>query len=356
MVEIRICHYNSRYILLPYCGHTIYYVSCCLCRLHASAQKWGVWILVFIGIAILLFPAVIRVMAIQIGFSKVRSFELSYLPYILWAFSTGFSLGPNLAELHRPDKIAHIITYLPLIIPTVACTCGLAFHGIIQLYKKDRPKFFIFTMFFFFPILFMSAAAFITTRPFNVRHVIPSFIPFLTCLAVGIQSFKKQIVQAAAGAVIIAISVWSLMNYYFDEQYYRDDNRGAGEFLTTHTNQGDLILCMVSYSLRGLQHYSPKDKDLTFFGYPEQINRLDIKKLPSEMQAIVADRKRFWVFYCRTYDSDPWERLRLFLGKKFVPSLNFRSNGVELILYEIPAQDSSASKIIRLVPDRKVQK
>ena len=314
---------------IPFIGFMAAYVA-----LVVPRKKWGVWILIFIAIAILLIPGLIRATAIQVGFSKIRSFEPSYLAYVLWAFSTGFSLGPNLIELHRPDKLGYIITYLPLIVPILVCTCGLALHGAIQLSTKDRTQFFIFTLFFFLPIIFMSIAAFITTRPFNVRHVIPSFLPFLLFVSVGIRSFRKQAVQAGVGGLVLAISVVSLVNYYFNDRYYRDDNRRAGEFLTTHAEQGDLIICMVSYSLRGLQHYSPDDRDLTFVGYPERSNRINVKRLPSDLQNIVAGRKRFWVFYCRTYDSDPWGRLRLFLGRRSVPRLNFRSNGVELMLYE----------------------
>lgn len=296
-------------------------------------KEWGGTVS---GLTILLLPALYRIMMIQEESGLGRSFELSYLPYVMWAFSTGFSLGPTLLELHLTDKMNYVIEYLPMIVPILVYISGLVLFGAKKLFQKNRTHFLVLCLFFLLPLMFMSFAAIVISRPFNVRHIIPSLLPFLVFVALGIQNLNKRPLQFLGVGIFIVISVFSLKNYYFEDRYHREDYRGASQFLTAHSTQGDLIICMVPYTRTGLLYYLSSDNKLALVGYPKNTAFVDPTQIPEDLLKIIATRDRFWVLYSRVFAADPRGHLKSYLETSFSPSNEFHSTGVELILYEIP--------------------
>ncbi|WP_454061663.1 glycosyltransferase family 39 protein [Candidatus Nitrospira salsa] len=299
-------------------------------------QKWREWIPTFLGLGILLLPALYRIYTIQVGWESARSFEAPYLLYILWAFSTGFSLGPNLIELHQPDKMKYIVQYLPIIVPIFMYVVTIFAFGVWKLFRKDKAILLILALLFLLPVIFVGLAAILNVGPFNTRYIIPSLLPFLVFVALGVQNFQKRSFQIVSVCIFTIISIVSLNNYYFEDHYHREDSRGASQFLAEHAIQGDLIICMAPYTKTTLLHYLSSANNFSVVGYPKDNAFVDPVQIPEDLQKIIAGRNRFWVFFSRIFHADPTGHLKSHLESFFSPTSKFNSTGVELILYEIP--------------------
>ena len=111
-----------------------------------------------------------------------------------------------------------------------------------QLRKKDSSILWCATLWFMFPLAFAVYGAIFSSNEFNVRYTILSFLPFLLFLITGIQSIKFKWIRLSTLGVIVLVSAFSLSNHYFNHQYHKEDNRAAGQFLTTHAIPNDLVI------------------------------------------------------------------------------------------------------------------
>jgi len=330
-------------------------------------QRWTSVLPLFGAVAVLIAPPIYRMLVISPDDAgdPFRSFNLVHIPYALWTFATGYSLGPSITELHAPNRISTLTPYLPLIVPVMLFLAAVFLHGAVCLRRKEGAIFWTIALWFAFPMTFASFGALVTSHAFNVRYMILSFPPFLILLAVGGLGLPRGWVRASTVGVLLLVSVVSLHNYYYEEQYHREDNRAAGRFLAAHAAPDDLVIACASYTLRDIQHYSRRD-DLRMIGYSaarsesEMAARNDgaigdrevalvaapastisLPPAPSadqlvadDLRRIVRGRPRVWLFLSRTYHGDPDGYLRGFFNERFHTDLRFRSAGVELIRFE----------------------
>ncbi|MGB0910006.1 MAG: hypothetical protein ACPGYT_06560, partial [Nitrospirales bacterium] len=184
------------------------------------------------------------------------------------------------------------------------------------------------------PLIFISLAAIGTSRPFNVRHIIPSVLPFLVFMSVGIQSVKNRSLQILCVGFLIIISLFSLGNYYFEDRYHREDNKGAAEFLTINSLEHDLVICATHYTKLDLLYYLPPSKATNIVSFPIQTMHA-AGTLPQEILQALNGRQRFWVFYSRTFDSNSVVSLKQYFDENYSSTLGFDSTGVKLVRYEV---------------------
>ena len=76
----------------------------------------------------------------------------------------------------------------------------------------------------------------------------------------------------------ILCSRHSLGNYFFDSRYFREDNRGAGAYLSGNAAIGDLVFAHAPYTALNLEYYARRP-DLTVVGYPTPIPMSDVLRL-----------------------------------------------------------------------------
>jgi hypothetical protein len=271
-------------------------------------------------------PPVVR------GSQTWRSFSPFYVPYVIWTFGTGYSLGPTLAELHLPDRMLIIFSSLPIILPVLLIFSLLMILGAIHLRKQNYLLFWSNTLWFLFPLIFAICGAILSPNEFNVRYTILSFPAFILLLIVGIKSIKYEWIRLFAFGTIILVSLFSLNNHFFNERYHKENNRAAGQFLTTHASSHDIVICTARYTYQMLSHYY-KGNDIEITGYPVKTLYVKHDELEPDLERILAGRKRFWLFLSRTFHSDPEGSIKKYCDKKFRRAKEFKSNGIELFLY-----------------------
>jgi uncharacterized membrane protein len=303
--------------------------------LVVSRKQWGLWLPIFVGIFLLILPQLYRTIImppIVRGGESWRAFHPLSVPYVIWAFSTGYSLGPSLGELHLPDRMQIIFKFFPLILPIMVFIFTAIGLGAFHLRKKDSSIFWCATLWFMFPLAFAIYGAIFSPNEFNVRYTILSFPAFILFLIVGLRSIKYKWIRLFAFGIIILVSMFSLKNLYFNERYHKENNRAAGQFLSTHAFPNDLVICSAGYT-RHVLYYYYRSNDIQTKGYPVGTLYVKPDRLEADLSQITAGRNRFWLFLSRTFHSDPDGYLRKYSDEKFQRALELKSGGVELFLF-----------------------
>jgi len=298
-------------------------------------DQWRNWIPTFLGLGILLLPALYRAFIIQVYGKIWQTFDPFSLPNILWVFTTGFSFGSSLLDLHVAEKMKYVIPHFLYIVPIFILILGLVLYGARKTFQDNKANILVFALFFFLPISFMSLAAIVTFRPFHVRHVVPSLLPFIVFIALGIHSLQKRVLQNLCVGIFIVISGFSLNNYYFDNRYHREDNRGAANFLTMHSIENDLVICRTPYTTTNLFYYLPPPRLVKIIPFRTKAKVVTSQQLPEEMKQAITGRDRFWVFYSGAFEGKPKGPLEQHFDENYPSRLEFYSSGIKLILYEV---------------------
>jgi len=95
-------------------------------------------------------------------------------------------MGPSLTEVHMPDRFSILVSYLPIILPSMLFFCVLFLVGAVQLRKKNNSIFWSAVLWFVCPLAFAVLGAIFTVHPFNVRYAMLSFPPFIIFITSGI--------------------------------------------------------------------------------------------------------------------------------------------------------------------------
>ena len=300
-----------------------------------SVDQWRHWISTFLTLGILLLPGLYRAFMIQESGKVWQTFDPLLLPNILWAFTTGFSFGPSLLDLHGAERMEDILPRVLTIVSICILVFGLGLYGARRSFKEYNSTILSLALFFFLPLTFMCLGAIVTSRPFHVRHVVPSFLPFIVFLALGVHCLQKRYLKIVCAGLIIFISVFSLNNYYFDNRYHRADNKGVANFLMRHSTEGDLVVCMTPYTTTNLFYYLSPPRHVKIIPFRPKSKVVSSRQLPERLQHDIAGRKHFWVFYKRSLDSKSKGLVEQHLDENYSSRLRFRSSNVKLILYEV---------------------
>lgn len=310
------------------------------------------WIPIFGAIAVLLIPAVYRLVtfAPTASADSTRALGIAFVPYAFWAFATGYSLGPTLTQLHSPSRTAITLDYLPVILPIGVFVSTMTVIGAVELWKLSRETFWRIALWLAFPLGFALAGTVFTRHPFNVRYIVLALPAFLIALAIGTVTVRRGIVRVLAMAGLVLVSMLSLSNYYFVTRYAREDNRGAGAFLAANAQPGDFVLADAPYTALNLQYYAQRS-DVGIIGFPPlnaepsraaTVLRASAVREPTrpdtvDLREMIGARSRFWVFLSRTYHGVPAANVLTYCDRHFRRSREFATdNDVLLILYDTP--------------------
>jgi mannosyltransferase len=316
-------------------------------------RNWKYWFAVFAGVGVLLVPAVALLWTTPPTGSAnpSESFDIMGVAYAFWTFAVGYSLGPSVRELHQQDRIGTLYAHLPFVVPVALVFGALLVAGLVRAYRRSREAFWVSLGWLLAPLALAVFGSLVTVHPFNVRYMILSFPAFAILLTYGVAALGNHRGKQAGLLAVAVISALSLQNYYGDEEYHRDNNRSAGQFLAAHADSGDLVVATAPYTVASLKYYVGRD-DVHVVGYPERLKRtamlrkeetagrwINPQLVSQDMPELIGHRQRFWLFLSRTYHSDPLGHLAAYCDEHFERVMESSWNGTRLILYskESPA-------------------
>jgi uncharacterized membrane protein len=190
-------------------------------------------------------------MSIQSSVGRA-GFSWGAIPYTLFAYGAGFSLGPSVTELHNNRSLDFILLFLPSITIVTALFAPLLCIGTVLLYKHYGTKQFTFSLIgLVLPLFLALAYALVPHATFNARYTLTAF-PFF-CLFVGTglahSIHAKKIVGVTLLMGVMTVSFASTYNYFTNPRYAKEDVRSAvGYWRATSQNEPLLTTFRAKYT------------------------------------------------------------------------------------------------------------
>ncbi len=309
----------------------------------------GRWIATFAAVALLSMPGVYLLLQVPptVSANPFYLFSPAHVAYTLWAFATGYSLGPNLIEL-RLEGVTSVTRNLLTIVPIMSLFVMLLALGLVQLWRTRRDMLAALVPWTTLPIAFVILGTWLTSHPYNVRYALLALPPTLILLAIGTRFFNARPARLGAIALLLACSAVSLWNYYTDPRYYRDDNRGAATFIRTRAKPGDLVIASAAYTTIPLGHYLATTP-IKLVGYPTSAARgvpergaslgaifVRPERVADDLRRLLGERRSFWLFLSRTFHSDPDGHLQRYADLHYSRVDEYVGPGVRAIRYLRP--------------------
>lgn len=155
--------------------------------------------------------------------------SLFSVPYSLFVYSVGLSMGPSVAELKANRTLAALTPDWP-VVATVALVFGaLIIAGILDAGRRDPRTRALLLSGWLAPILGVSAAALLPDMTFNVRYTAWGFPFFIVILALGLSAAWRvaRPLGVAAALAVAALFVVSDVSRLASPRYGKEDVRGA---------------------------------------------------------------------------------------------------------------------------------
>ncbi len=266
---------------------------------------------------------------IRLDTGSSRSFTWMALPYTVFAFSTGFSLGPSVRELQVSRALTALWPHAFIVSITSLLFAGLFILGVVDLWRRpDAGRLLIFWL--AVPLLAtLGVSALLPSLAYNVRYVAMSWPAYMFILAAGLASLRRPTLQISALAAVVVFHGLSLANYYFDAHYSREDARAAARYLETATRPGEIIV-VVGNDL-GLRYYYRGDVPVASVSRPLINKRTGLSE---HLEKLNEEHERLWLVEIRSWEADPQGTVKAILDERYRLREQKGLAGVDIYAYQ----------------------
>src|SRR5262245_47953179 len=160
-------------------------------------------------------------------------FSWPAVPYTLFVYAAGFSLGPSVAELHADKSLRFMLSFLPSITVVMSVSVVLLGVGIWAIYKCSAARAAMFCLLgLFVPLLGTALYSLTPHAGFNVRYTVTALPYFCLLVGTAVASLARanKTFGALAVLALIGISAASLYNHFTNPRYAKEDVRSAVAF------------------------------------------------------------------------------------------------------------------------------
>jgi len=221
------------------------------------------------------------------------------IPFTLYDFSLGLSLGPSVDQL-KFHRFAAAIPYLWYLVPAAALFALTALYGFRRAGASIRS---LLWPWLSLPILLMAGLSVLNLKAPNSRYAFLSFTPYLALLAIGVSSIRTRTLRVLVLAAIVLYSALSNYQYFTNREHWPTDARSAGGLLTREAGPGDAV---VVYALDyPLLYYVP---DSMSFRRPGSNAFTDDRTIGAWLRANTGGKRRVWIVQCQSWWIDPDDR------------------------------------------------
>ncbi|MDH4209573.1 MAG: hypothetical protein OEV76_11910, partial [Anaerolineae bacterium] len=135
---------------------------------------------------------------------------------------------------------------------------------------------------------------------------------------------------------VVAASISSLNNYYFNQRYARDDYRGIAAYITAAGQEGDAIILNAPGQIDIFSYYY--HGPLPIYPLPGQ-RPLDEAKTEATLKQITAQHRQLYVLLWGTDESDPGRFIEGWLDQRTFKALDSWHGNVRLAIYAVPQEE-----------------
>lgn len=259
------------------------------------------------------------------------------IPYTFYSFSVGFSLGPSLRDLHVSRTIKTLVGHAPTLI-TVGILFACIFLVGINTLRKNRDAAIFLMLWLGVPILGIYIVATTTTfHEYNTRYVAMSLPAYILILARGIVRFRRSTIQHLLLSPILISNGISLVNYYFNPLYMREDARSAAQYLDSATQPGDVIL--INGNPAALQHYYKANSPVIHVA-GKVMKKSSLLLVDGKLPEACKSYERIWLVEIRPWETDPKAKVKATLDKQARLDQHKSFPGVQIYSYQLTDRSS----------------
>lgn len=318
-----------------------------LVRRGFTSRRLLRWILVSLAILVLISPWVYRiwvVIDVQKLVTPVKPGELGTeqrlrgettvtadaIPYLMYVFSVGMSLGPSTRVLHAQTGMATVLREHWVAIVWVALVFGfLSLAGLWNLTRMGGGRSIQALLYVLLPLGLLLALNWQNAKAFNARYLLVSLPAFVCIVAAGMSALPGLLKKAAIACVFATLAA-SLANYYFNDDYAKEDIRGAARLIETRIQPGDCVLAPTVAEV--FEHYFRKENPVYRAGASSRPPR---EILEEKLAKTLAGCPRVWYVRSREWDNDPDGELSAALTRMYRETARLEGlPGVVIVTYE----------------------
>ncbi len=218
------------------------------------------------------------------------------VPYTLFSFLGGFSLGPSLADLHVMGGAEVLARWWFLLVP-LGLAAGVVLLRALPWALSGRGFLLVWII---VPLAVLALLAVRNIKPWNARYVAAALPWLVVLLAAGCTSLRSR-AGVTATVLLVGFSLLSLGGYFWNPRYMREDVRGAAAYVKEHSVPGDVVLAPVVTAV--MNHYDHGEAEvLSTFGLP-LIDGQDAAR--RFVRTWLDGAPRVWLVWARPWDFDP---------------------------------------------------
>jgi 4-amino-4-deoxy-L-arabinose transferase-like glycosyltransferase len=315
-------------------------------RARSSLRKWlawqtavglifGTWLLISYGGLSVGMAGGRRSMEIALNpvpleTGTLRELSAEVVPYTFFAFSSGFSIGPSVEELHLSRELPVLLKDHLSIVPLALLFGTLFLVGVVELCRKTDVGVLL-LLWLVIPIAGVIILASTTNVAYNVRYVCAALPAYIFILAAAIATFRRR-AKVAVLAAVFSLNGVSLANHYFNPRYAKADSRGAARYLESAAHPRDRILGVGN--MAALAYYYKGGSPFTLI----DSRRKSEVALVEDLRQIAKDHDRLWLVEIRPWETDPQGKVTAALDNLAHRSEHKKFPGVELYSYQAARQ------------------
>jgi uncharacterized membrane protein len=257
----------------------------------------------------------------------LRELSPAVIPYSLFAFSSGFSMGPSVRELHTSRELGALLVQLPTLAPLILLFGALFVMGIVVLRRKADVAVLL-LLWLVIPVAGVLILAMNTDVAYNVRYACAAFPAYILILAGAIAVMRRRVLQATVMAAVLCVNGFALANHYFNPRYAKEDTRAAARYLESVGYVGDIIL--VVGSTAALKHYYKGELPMVTW---DSSTARDPAAIVGYLKALSNEYKRLWIVTNRPWETDPKGQVKATLSRWHQITRSKEFAGVEIYSY-----------------------
>lgn len=316
-----------------------------------TRRQWGLWLLAFGGGLVAVLPwllkaagiwAVDRVIVGNATGEALRgetTFTPLALPYSVFTFIYGYSLGPSLRQLHHVDKLAVLKPALP-VLAAAALPVGV---GLVAGLAGLRRRSWTLLIWIVVPVLILTFLAQRNVKPWNPRYIAVVFPWLLALLAHGLIRLPRHL-GGVLSLLLIGLTLFSLSGYYWSGRYAKADVRAlAAEVVLAEEGSGgpaDPILVPAVANVFKYYYQGAGEVISTFEHAPLK----DSAEAGVWLEEVLAGKDRLFFVQAREWYFDPQGTLPTALTRRGHLRLVRQVPGAKLYFWEAPATGQAADE------------
>lgn len=256
-----------------------------------------------------------------------RASSFFEFPYTFFAYSAGFTVGPTVAELHRPSSLIRILTEYPELVLVFVVFVPISLLGCLRIAREPGLATWLIPWLIVPALQVFLIALIMPTMTYQVRYTFAAVPAFMLVLAVGIFHFKSGVRWLASGAILM-LFCYSLFNFFWVEKYDKADVRGAVAHIGS-VETGSTQLVVVGQIINAMPAYAADPNIKVIRGCGTQQGLLEV----------VDTSRRVWLVSGRDWEQDR-PRCLQFLSASYEAAEYTTFTGIELLRLD-PREDNN---------------